>query len=61
MCRSALLAAALLSIAQATKAESGLASYHSGHGRRSVMTCAHRIRPLGRIVTVTRARHSAFD
>jgi hypothetical protein len=58
MCRSALLAAALLSIAEATKAESGLAPYH---GRRGEMICAHRIRPLGRIVMVARAGHSAFD
>jgi hypothetical protein len=61
MCRSAFLAAALLSIVQATKAESGLASYYGGHGRRGQMICAHRIRPLGSIVTVTRAGHSAFD
>ena len=55
MCRSALLAAALLHIAQATKAESGLAPYHGGHGRRGEMICAQRIRPLGRIVTAARA------
>jgi rare lipoprotein A len=58
MYRSALLAAALLSIAQAAKAESGLASYYGGHSDRGEMTCAHRTRPLGSIVTVTRAGHS---
>jgi rare lipoprotein A len=58
MYRSAFLAAALLSFAQAAKAESGLASYYSGHGHRGEMTCAHRTRPLGSIVTVTRADHS---
>ena len=58
MYRSALLAAALLSIAQAAKAESGLAAYYGGHGHRREMTCAHRTRPLGSIVTVTRADHS---
>jgi rare lipoprotein A len=58
MYRSALLAAALLSIAQAAKAESGLAAYYGGHGHRREMTCAHRTRPLGSIVTVTRAGHS---
>jgi hypothetical protein len=52
MYRSAFLAA-LLSIAQAAKAESGLASYYSGHGHRGEMTCAHRPRPLGSIVTMT--------
>ena len=58
MCRSAFLATALLFIAQAAKAESGLASYYGGHGHRGEMTCAHRTRPLGSIVTVTRANHS---
>ena len=58
MCRSALLAAALLFITQAAKAESGLASYYGGHGHRGEMTCAHRTRPLGTIVTVTSAGHS---
>ena len=32
-------------------AESGLASYYGGHGRG--MTCAHRTRPMGSVVTVT--------
>jgi rare lipoprotein A len=58
MYRSAFLAAALLSIAQAAKAESGLASYYGGRGHRGEMTCAHRTRPLGSIVTVTSAGHS---
>jgi rare lipoprotein A len=58
MYRSAFLAAALLSIAHAAKAESGLASYYGGRGHRGEMTCAHRTRPLGSIVTVTRANHS---
>jgi rare lipoprotein A len=58
MYRSALLAAALLSIAHAAKSESGLASYYGGHGHQGEMTCAHRTRPLGSIVTVTHASHS---
>jgi rare lipoprotein A len=62
MYRSAFLAAALLSIAQAAKAEAkaerGFASYYGGRGHRGVMTCAHRTRSLGSIVTVTRASHS---
>ena len=59
MYRYAFLAAALLSIADAARAENGLASYYGGRGHRGEMTCAHRTRPLGSIVTVTRAGHSA--
>ena len=58
MYRYAFLAAALLSIAHAAKAESGLASYYGGRGHQGEMTCAHRTRPLGSIVTVTRAGYS---
>jgi rare lipoprotein A len=58
MYRSVFLAAALLSIAHAAKAESGLASYYGGRGHQGEMTCAHRTRPLGSIVTVTRAGYS---
>jgi rare lipoprotein A len=35
------------------QAESGLASYYGGHGHRGEMTCAHRTRPLGSIITVS--------
>ena len=52
------LALALLSIADAAKAESGLASYYGGRGHRGEMTCAHRTRPFGSIVTVSHAGHS---
>ncbi len=58
MYRFACLALALLSIADAAKAESGLASYYGGRGYRGEMTCAHRTRPLGSMVTVTHASHS---
>jgi len=60
MYRCAFLGAflALLSIADAARAESGLASYYGGRGHRGEMTCAHRTRPLGSIVTVTHASHS---
>jgi rare lipoprotein A len=58
MYRCALLATALLSIASAADAESGLASYYGGRGHRGEMTCAHRTRPLGSIVTVSHAGHS---
>ena len=39
-------------------AESGLASYYGGHGLRGEMTCAHRSRPFGSMVTVTYHGHS---
>lgn len=58
MHRSAFLAAALLSIAHAAEAESGLASYYGGRGHHGEMTCAHRTRPMGSIVTVTHRNHS---
>jgi rare lipoprotein A len=58
MYRCACLVLALLSIADAASAESGLASYYGGRGHRGEMTCAHRSRPLGSIVTVTHASHS---
>jgi len=58
MYRCACLVLALLSIAHTARAESGLASYYGGRGHRGEMTCAHRSRPLGSIVTVTHASHS---
>jgi rare lipoprotein A len=58
MFRCACLAFALLTIVHAAKAESGLASYYGGRDHRGEMTCAHRTRPLGSIVTVTRSSHS---
>ena len=35
------------------RAESGLASYYGGVGRSGEMTCAHRTRPMGSMVTVS--------
>jgi rare lipoprotein A len=58
MYRSLLTVLALASIASETRAESGLASYYSGRGLRGEMTCAHRTRPLGSMVTVVYAGHS---
>ena len=58
MYRCAVVAVALLSTACAAKAESGLASYYGGRGHRGEMTCAHRTRPFGSIVTVSHAGHS---
>nr|WP_146691136.1 septal ring lytic transglycosylase RlpA family protein [Bradyrhizobium canariense] len=41
--------------ASACESESGLASYYSGRGHSGEMTCVHRTRPFGSIVTVTGA------
>ena len=35
------------------KAENGYASYYRGRGHHGAMTCAHRTRPFGSVVTVT--------
>jgi rare lipoprotein A len=53
VCRSALIIAVLLSTAATAEAESGLASFYGGRGRHGEMTCAHRTRPFGSIVTVS--------
>jgi len=58
MYRSLLTVLALASIASEARAESGLASYYGGRGLRGEMTCAHRTRPLGSMVTVVYAGHS---
>jgi len=39
-------------------AESGLASYYHGIGRGGEMTCAHRSRPFGTRLRVTRGNHT---
>ena len=52
MYRSFLVAASLsVVLVSAAQAESGLASYYGGRGHG--MTCAHRTRPMGSVVTVT--------
>jgi rare lipoprotein A len=52
MYRTSLLATLpLIFISTIAQAESGLASYYGGRGQG--MTCAHRTRPLGSIVTVS--------
>jgi len=38
--------------------ERGLASYYGGAGKSGQMTCAHRTRPFGTMVTVTYASKS---
>jgi rare lipoprotein A len=53
-----LVAAATLVVCSTAQAESGLASYYGGRGHRGEMTCAHRTRAFGSMVTVTYAGHS---
>lgn len=57
--RSALIIVFALTSASASGAESGLASYYGGRGHHGEMTCAHRTRPLGSVVTVSHAGHSS--
>jgi rare lipoprotein A len=51
MYRTLLLAVPLFLLAIPAEAETGLASYYGGRGHG--MTCAHRTRPFGSIVTVS--------
>lgn len=51
MYRSAIIAAFSLLALSSAQAETGLASYYGGRG--GGMTCAHRTRPFGSIVTVS--------
>jgi rare lipoprotein A len=51
-----LIAALPLLAIQPAEAETGLASYYGGRGQG--MTCAHRTRPMGSIVTVSYGGHS---
>jgi rare lipoprotein A len=51
MYRTFLLVAVLLLSVTSAEAESGLASYYGGRGHG--MTCAHRTRPFGSVVTVS--------
>ena len=56
--RSGLIVAIIILVASAAQAETRLASYYGGRGHRGEMTCAHRTRPFGSMVTVSRAGHS---
>jgi rare lipoprotein A len=56
MYRTSLLAALPLIFVSTAQAETGLASYYGGRGHG--LTCAHRTRPLGSIVTVSVEGHS---
>jgi rare lipoprotein A len=40
------------------RAESGLASYYGGTGGRGAMTCAHKTRAMGSMITVSYHGHS---
>lgn len=53
-----LVSPAFLYAISSAQAESGLASYYGGRGHPGEMTCAHRTRPFGSIITVTHAGHS---
>jgi rare lipoprotein A len=48
-----LCTAAALAAVSSARAESGLASYYGGIGRSGEMTCAHRTRPMGSMITVS--------
>ena len=50
--------AALAAVVTSARAESGLASYYGGIGHSGEMTCAHRTRPMGSMITVTYRGHS---
>jgi rare lipoprotein A len=55
MSKAALISAASLLAISSAQAEQGLASYYGGRGHSGEMTCAHRTRPFGSMVTVTAA------
>jgi rare lipoprotein A len=47
------VATAVTCVVAYAHAETGLASYYPGVGRTEQMTCAHKTRPLGSMVTVS--------
>ncbi len=58
MYRTLLVSTAALAAVSSARAESGLASYYGGIGHSGEMTCAHRTRPMGSMITVTYRGHS---
>lgn len=58
MHNAVLVGLAAVTIATAARAESGMASYYGGRGHRGEMTCAHRTRPFGSMITVNYAGKS---
>jgi rare lipoprotein A len=51
--RTLLVSTAALAAVTSARAESGLASYYGGIGHSGEMTCAHRTRPMGSMITVS--------
>jgi rare lipoprotein A len=51
--RTLLVCTAALAAVTSARAESGLASYYGGIGHSGEMTCAHRTRPMGSMITVS--------
>lgn len=51
--RTLLVSTAALAAVTTAHAESGLASYYGGIGHSGEMTCAHRTRPMGSMITVS--------
>jgi len=51
MVRTSLIVTASLLLISSAHAESGVASYYGGRGHG--MTCAHRTRPMGSVLTVS--------
>lgn len=58
MYQFALITTFALLTASTCEAETGLASYYGGRGHHGEMTCAHRTRPFGSMVTVSHAGRS---
>ena len=58
MYRTLLVSTAAFAAATIARAESGLASYYRGIGHSGEMTCAHRTRPMGSMITVSYHGHS---
>lgn len=58
MVRILLASLALVSVISCAKAESGLASFYEGIGHKGEMTCAHRTRPFGSMITVSYKGHT---
>jgi rare lipoprotein A len=53
-----LTSVAAFAVVSNARAESGLASFYGGSGRSGEMTCAHKTRPMGSMVTVSYRGHS---
>jgi rare lipoprotein A len=56
--RPTLVVTILFAFTGSASAESGLASYYGGVGKRGDMTCAHRTRPFGTMITVSHGTYS---